>query len=136
MDVRSANGDRTSVHPEDFIISVVDDDVSVRESLSELLRVFGFVARSFPSAEEFLVSDDVGRTRCLILDVVMPGMSGPALQHELILRRHKIPVVFITGHRDECVRVRVLEEGAVDCLFKPFSDIALLKALRTALGVN
>jgi FixJ family two-component response regulator len=116
------------------LVSVVDDDESVRESLPDLIREFGFAAQSFSSAEEFLGSDYVGETRCLILDVAMPGMSGPDLQRELTRRRHAIPIIFITAHRDEHVRSRVLGEGAVNCLFKPFSDSALLEALKTALA--
>jgi FixJ family two-component response regulator len=116
------------------LVSVVDDDESVRESLPDLIREFGFAAQSFSSAEEFLDSDYVGETRCLILDVAMPGMSGPDLQRELMRRRHAIPIIFITAHRDERVRSSVLDEGAVNCLFKPFSDSALLEALKTALA--
>jgi FixJ family two-component response regulator len=115
------------------LVSVVDDDESVRESLPDLLREFGFAAQAFSSAEEFLASDFVGQTSCLILDVAMPGMSGPDLQRELTLRRHEIPIVFITAHADISVRPRLLEQGAVECLFKPFSDTALLDALSSAL---
>ena len=79
------------------LVSVVDDDESVRESLPDLLGEFGFAARAFSSAEEFLASDCVDQTRCLILDVAMPGMSGPELQRELKLRRQEIPIVFITA---------------------------------------
>ncbi len=118
------------------LVSVVDDDESVRESLPDLLREFGFAARAFSSAEEFLASDCVGQTRCLILDIAMPGMTGPDLQRELKLRRQDIPIVFITAHRDETVRPRMLEQGAVECLFKPFSDTALLKALNAALPAS
>jgi FixJ family two-component response regulator len=115
-------------------VSVVDDDESVRESLPDLLRVMGFAVQVFSSAEEFLESEFVGQTKCLILDIVMPGMSGPALQQELSRQRQAIPIVFITAHADENLRPRVLKAGAVDCLFKPFSDTALLEALDAALG--
>jgi FixJ family two-component response regulator len=118
------------------LVTVVDDDESVRESLPDLLKELGFAARAFPSAEEFLASDCVGHTRCLILDVAMPGMTEPDLQQELKLRRQEIPIVFITAQRDETVRTRMLEQGAVECLFKPFSDTALLEALNSALRVN
>jgi FixJ family two-component response regulator len=118
------------------LVSVVDDDESVRESLPDLLRELGFAAQAFPSAEAFLASDCVGQTRCLILDVAMPGMSGPDLQRELTRRRQKIPIVFITAHGGETVRPRLLEEGAVECLFKPFSDTALLAALNAALQTD
>jgi FixJ family two-component response regulator len=118
------------------LVSVVDDDESVRESLPDLLRELGFSAHAFSSAEEFLKSDYIDQTRCLILDIAMPGMTGPDLQQELKLRRKEIPIVFITAHRDETVRPRVLEQGAVECLFKPFSDTALLNALNAALRVR
>ena len=118
------------------LVAVIDDDESVRESLPDLLREFGFAVRAFSSAEEFLASDCVAQTRCLILDVAMPGMSGPDLQRELTLRGQEIPIVFITASRDEGVRSRVLEQGAVECLFKPFSDTALLEALNAAFRVN
>jgi FixJ family two-component response regulator len=118
------------------LVSVVDDDESVRESLPDLLREFGFAAEAFASAEAFLASDCVCRTGCLILDVAMPGMSGPDLQRELTLRRKEIPIVFITAHGDETVRPRVLEQGAVECLFKPFSDTALREALNAAFRAH
>jgi FixJ family two-component response regulator len=117
------------------LISVVDDDESVRESLPDLLKEFGFDAQAFSSAEEFLASDSVSQTKCLLLDVAMPGMTGPDLQRELTIRRREIPIVFITAHRDETVRPRLLAQGAVECLFKPFTDTDLLAALNTALRV-
>jgi FixJ family two-component response regulator len=118
------------------LVSVVDDDESVRESLPDLLVELGFAVRAFASAREFLASDCVDDTRCLILDVVMPGMSGPDLQRELTQRRQNIPIVFITARADEAVRPRLLAEGAVECLFKPFSDTALRQALNTALSAG
>jgi FixJ family two-component response regulator len=118
------------------LVSVVDDDESVRESLPDLLREFGFAVEAFSSAEAFLASDHVGETRCLILDIAMPGMSGPELQQQLKLRRQAIPVIFITAHGDGTVRPALLEQGAVECLFKPFSETALLEALDAALRVN
>jgi len=118
------------------LISVVDDDESVRESLPDLLKEFGFDAQAFSSAADFLSSDWVGRTNCLILDVAMPGMTGPDLQRELTLRRQEIPIVFITAHRDDNVRPRLIEQGAVECLFKPFTETDLLAALNTALRVS
>ena len=118
------------------LVSVVDDDESVRESLPDLLREFGFAALAFSSAEEFLASDSVDQTKCLILDIGMPGMTGVDLQRELTLRRQEIPIVFITANRDDDVRPKVMEQGAVECLYKPFSDTALLDALNTALHVN
>jgi FixJ family two-component response regulator len=113
---------------------VVDDDESVRESLPDLLREFGFSVRAFSSAEDFLASDCVDQTNCLILDVGMPGMTGPELQQELKQRGQHIPIVFITALRDEAVRSKVLGEGAIDCLFKPFSETALSDAVNAALG--
>jgi FixJ family two-component response regulator len=118
------------------LVSVVDDDESVRESLPDLLREFGFTARSFSSAEEFLASEHVGQTNCLVLDVGMPGMSGPELQRELKRRGQHIPIVFITANRDEALRPQVLAQGATACLIKPFSDTALLEALNRALRTN
>jgi FixJ family two-component response regulator len=118
------------------LVSVVDDDESVRESLPDLLREFGFAAEAFSSAEAFLASDVVHETSCLLLDVAMPGMSGPELQQELIRRRRDIPIVFITASGDESVRPRLLAEGAVECLFKPLSETALLDALNAALRVR
>ena len=115
------------------LVSVVDDDESVRESLPDLLLQFGLAVQAFSSAEAFLASDSVRETQCLLLDISMPGMSGPDLQHELARRRHEIPIVFITATGDHSVRRRLLADGAVECLFKPFSDAALLQALTTAL---
>ena len=118
------------------LLSVVDDDVSVRESLPDLLREFGFAARAFPSAEGFLSSNCIDETRCLILDIALPGMSGPELRQELKLRRRDIPIVFITGQTDESIRPRLLEQGAAGFLLKPFSDTALFEALHAALQVG
>jgi FixJ family two-component response regulator len=115
------------------LVSVVDDDESVRESLPDMLRQLGFAAQAFSSAEAFLASEVVGETRCLILDVAMPGMSGPDLQQELTRRHQQIPIVFITAHEDATIRPRLLARGAVECLFKPFSEKALLDALNAAL---
>lgn len=117
-------------HP---IVSIVDDDESVRESLPDLLREFGFTSQTFSSAEEFLASEGVLQTKCLILDVAMPGMSGPELQQELNRRKSQIPIIFITAQRDEAARSRLIEQGAIACLIKPFSDTALLEALNSAL---
>jgi FixJ family two-component response regulator len=115
------------------LVSVVDDDESVRESLPDLLRQVGFAAEAFSSAEAFLASDVVTITSCLLLDIKMPGMSGPDLQEELTRRRQRIPIVFLTAHADRAVRPGLLSRGAVECLFKPFSETALLDALGAAL---
>jgi FixJ family two-component response regulator len=119
---------------EHSLVSIVDDDVSVRESLPDLLRELGYAAQAFSSAEEFLASECMGRTACLVLDVVMPGMSGPDLQRELMQRGQQIPIVFITADGNQTTRPRMLEQGAVDCLIKPFSDAALIEALNAAFG--
>ncbi|MET0166581.1 MAG: response regulator [Vicinamibacterales bacterium] len=118
------------------LVSVVDDDESVRESLPDLLRQLGFAAQAFSSAEAFLASEALSETRCLILDIAMPGMSGPDLQQELIRRQHNVPIVFITALGDETVRPALLAHGAVECLLKPFSDTALLDALNIALRMR
>ena len=115
------------------LVSVVDDDESVRESLPDLVREFGFAARAFSSAEEFLSSDSVSQTRCLILDIAMPGMTGLDLQCELRRRGQEIPVIFITAQKDEAIRTRAFEKGALEFLYKPFSDTALLEALNAAI---
>lgn len=112
---------------------VVDDDQSVRESLPDLLREFGYTVRAFSSANEFLADTDIEQTACLVLDVAMPGMSGIDLQEELDRRGYKIPIVFITARNDASIRKRVLERGAADVLQKPFSDIALRDALSKAM---
>jgi len=118
------------------LVAVVDDDESVRESLPELLAQLGFAVQVFASAEDFLASLAVAQTHCLILDIAMPGMSGPELQDELGRRRLEIPIVFITGQRDEAIRPRMLERGAVDVLAKPFSEAALLQAVNAALRIG
>lgn len=115
------------------LVAVVDDDESVRESLPDLLSELGFAVRAFSSAEELLASDCLGQIQCLLLDIAMPGMSGPELQLELGRRRMRIPTVFITAQQDPGIRPRLIQQGAVECLFKPFSETALLAALRAAL---
>lgn len=122
--------------PENLLVSVVDDDESIRGSLPDLLREFGYAAKAFSSAEEFLESGYVEKTKCLIADIAMPGMSGPDLQSELKRRRYPIPIIFITAHEAEAVRERLVDEGAVACLSKPFSDKILLTALDAAFGLN
>jgi FixJ family two-component response regulator len=117
-----------------LLVSVVDDDQSFRESLPELLKELGFAARTFSSAKDFLASDAVLHSSCLMLDVAMPVMTGPELFRELRSRDVRIPVVFITARRDEVARSQLLDEGAAECLFKPFDDTALLQALNKAIG--
>jgi len=119
-----------------LLVSIVDDDESIRESLPDLLKEFGFPSHTFSSAEEFLAFDGISETKCLILDIAMPGMSGPDLQRELKRRRSSFPIIFITAQRDETVRTQMLESGAIACLFKPFNDTALLDALNAAFPVK
>ena len=119
-----------------LLVSVVDDDESVREALPDLLKEFGFRVEAFSSAQAFLGSEYLGLTRCLILDVSMPGMSGPDLQKELIVRDCQIPIIFITALCDADRLPYLISQGAVECLIKPFSEAALLKALSAALPVN
>jgi FixJ family two-component response regulator len=116
------------------LVSVVDDDESVRESLPDLLWELGFEVEAFSSAEEFLESDPAGRSQCLILDVNMPGVTGPELQRELSRRRIEIPIIFITAQADDTIRPSLLEQGAAECLFKPFGESELIDALKTALA--
>ncbi len=120
-------------HP---LVAVVDDSESVRESLPDLLRELGFAVLVFSSAEAFLASEAANETSCLILDVRLPGMSGPDLQEELIRRGTDIPIVFITAQGDKSLRPRLIARGAAACLFKPFSDTALLEAVEAALGAR
>jgi FixJ family two-component response regulator len=115
---------------------VVDDDESVRESLPDLLREYGFRAQAFSSAQEFLSSGCIDETSCLILDIAMPGMSGPELQLELKHRGKEIPTIFITGRKDDAIRAQVLKQGAAGFLLKPFSDATLLAAIKTALQAS
>ena len=115
------------------LVSVVDDSESVRESLPDLLRHVGFDVQAFASAEEFLTSDTVDKTHCLVLDVGLPGMSGPDLQQELIRQGRTVPIVFITAQGDASLRPRLIANGAAACLFKPFTDTVLLDAVNAAL---
>ena len=115
------------------LIAVVDDDEFLRESLQDLLKELGYSVKAFASGEEFLASDAIRHTDCVLLDIAMPGMSGPELQRELMARSLGIPVIFITAHGDQHVRSRLIQQGAVDCLFKPFTEAALLGALDAAL---
>ena len=118
---------------ETALISIVDDDESMREAIQSLLRSVGFRAKTFASGEQFLQSDQIENTACLILDVRMPGMSGLELQRRLMATQCRIPIVFVTAHGEEEARSRALQEGAVDFLLKPFSEEALLNAIQAAL---
>ena len=118
------------------LVAVIDDDASVRESLPDLVREFGYEVRAFSSAEEFLAAHRNGQIKCLILDIALPGMSGPDLQKELRRLGQDVPIIFITARTDETIRPRLLDTGAVDVLFKPFSERAIEEALRAALGTD
>ena len=131
--MESHQGESATERP---LVSVVDDDESVRESLPDLLKEFGFSARAFSSGQAFLSSDSVDETRCLILDIAMPAMSGLDLQQELKRRGQVIPIIFITGQKDEDIRKQAFRQGAVKFLYKPFSDTALLDAVNIALRVK
>ena len=115
------------------VVIIVDDDVSVRESLPDLLNQLGHAARAFTSAEEFLAAGAISEAKCLILDIGLPGMSGPDLQRELIRGGLSIPTIFITGRADRTIPPGLLEAGGIACLFKPFSEPELRAALETAL---
>lgn len=119
-----------------LLVSIVDDDESVRESLPDLIKEFGFAVQAFASAQEYLASPCLDSTRCLILDVAMPGMSGPELLKELVFRGYRVPVIFITAHSDAREQAQLRQCGAVDCLIKPFSEAQLLKALSAALPLD
>lgn len=114
------------------LVSLVDDDESMRESLPHLLWEFGFATSVFSSAEEFLDSDCLSRVGCLILDISLPGMTGPDLQTELRSKQHHIPIIFVTAYEDENMFSRLLQRGAIACLLKPFSDEDLRKAIDAA----
>jgi FixJ family two-component response regulator len=116
------------------LVSIVDDDEFVREALPDLLRSFGLEVQPFSSAAEFLASDSLDRTGCLVLDVAMPGMTGPELQLELAARNYDIPIVFITANSEEDLGPRVLKQGAVAFLKKPFSEAAIIEAVNDALA--
>ena len=119
--------------PGSTIISIVDDDESVRDAIKSLLKSIGFRVAVFASAEGFLHSGQLQATACLILDVRMPGMSGLELQRQLAAAQWRIPIIFITAHDEEAARAQVLQACVVDCLRKPFSEEALLNAIRSAL---
>jgi FixJ family two-component response regulator len=114
------------------LISIVDDDDSLRNSLDNLIRSVGFRTQGFPSAEAFLSSNQARDTACLIIDVRMPGMSGLELQRRMLASNSCIPIIFITAHADDA-RTRAIEAGAVDFLYKPFREENLLKAIDAAL---
>jgi len=118
------------------LIAVIDDDISVRESVESLLKSVGFQVNTYSSAEEFIDSPRLEAADCLILDVRLDGMSGPDLQRELKTNGHSIPIVFVTAHETEALRERMMADGAIDCLLKPFNDDALLNAVEIALSTR
>ena len=115
------------------IVSIVDDDESVREAIKRLVRSLGYYAATFSSAEEFLNSNHLNDTSCLIADVQMPGLSGIELQHHLIQHGHRIPIIFVTAHSEHRLRTHAIAAGAVEFLSKPFSCDQLIMCLDTAL---
>lgn len=116
------------------LVVVVDDDISVRESVPDLLQQVGFAVQAFASAEAFLAAAVADAIGCLLLDVGLPGMSGPELQQELTRRGDRVPIVFITANGDKALQPRLLAAGAVAFLYKPFTDTALIGAVEAALG--
>src|SRR5262249_11359007 len=129
----SAPGGQLGVVASDSMVCLVDDDLSVRESVAGVLRSIGFNVHAFESAEDFLSGADVACTDCLILDVTMPGMSGVDLQELLITEGCSVPIVFITALAEGALKARVMERGAIACLVKPLSEDSLLGAVKTAL---
>jgi FixJ family two-component response regulator len=115
------------------LISIVDDDDAVRNSLDDLIRSIGFRTQGFPSADAFLSSNQPRDTACLILDVRMPGMNGLDLQRQIVAANWRIPIIFITSHADDDARERALQAGAVAFLYKPFREEELLNAIDAAL---
>jgi FixJ family two-component response regulator len=118
------------------VISIVDDNESVREATKGLVRSLGYEAATFSSAEEFIQSEHIKGTWCLITDVQMPGMTGVDLQDYLIARGYRTPIVFITAYPERQIRDRALKAGAVGFLKKPFSDEQLIACLSAALGTE
>jgi FixJ family two-component response regulator len=116
------------------MISIVDDDPSVREATKGLVRSLGYGAAAFASAEDFLQSDQVNDTACLITDVQMPGLSGVELQSRLIAQGNCTPIIFITAFPEQRIRTRALEAGAVGFLSKPFDEDRLIEYIHAALN--
>ena len=119
--------------PRTRLVAIVDDDDSMRSALLGMLHVVGLPARAFSSAEEFLASGQQHDSACLIADIRMPGMSGLELQAKLNADRCRVPIIFLTAHGDEKIRMQALRSGAVEFMAKPFDDEALLESVRAAL---
>jgi FixJ family two-component response regulator len=120
-------------HPT-YLVSIIDDDTAVRSSLGNLLQSAGLIAESFASAEEFLSSGKADKRCCLILDVQLPQMNGIELQGLLLRNCNAVPIIFITAHTDNDLRVQALRDGALDFFHKPFDAEALLAAVQTAVS--
>lgn len=133
MSMRKGRSGRSEAAETQPLVALVDDDESVRESVPELLQGLGFAVLAFDSADAFLSSEEIPQTQCLLLDVCMPGMSGPELQQELVSRGIRVPIIFITARHDESVREMLMQRGAAACLFKPFSEQQLRTAFDAAL---
>jgi FixJ family two-component response regulator len=118
------------------LVAVIDDDESVRESLPDLLRELGYDVEAFSSAEVFLTSGALARAGCLVVDVAMPGMSGPDLQRHLQSSGNTVPIVFITAHGDDMIRPQLIAQGAIACLFKPFDEVELRESLEAAFKAS
>jgi len=116
------------------LIAIVDDDASIRDALTSLLRAVGWRAEGFATAEAFLQSGQVHTTACLLLDVRLPGSSGLELQRQLRSSQARLPIIFITAHGNDAMRAQALHAGAVAFFAKPFNDTALLEAIHTALA--
>lgn len=131
--LRSGVAKMKTISVEPPVVSIVDDDESVRESVPVLLGQFGFATHAFSSAQEFLSSGCVDETSCLILDITMPGMSGPELHQKLKCLGQEVPTIFITGQTDKTICARLLNQGASGFLLKPFNDEALIATIKAAL---
>ena len=137
-DIRRASGSAEKIWRRSNrtpLITIVDDDNSMREAVTSLIRSIGFKAETFASSEEFVQCNHLREIACLILDVKMPGRSGLELQRQLSNANYNIPIVFITGRGDDRTREQALNAGAVEFLYKPFSEEALLKAINSALKI-
>ena len=129
----SENRLKKNSRSETALFSIVDDDESMREAIESLIESLGFRAETFASTEEFVQCDHLRQIACLILDVHLPGMSGLELQRQLSIATYNFPIIFITGRGDDRMREHALKAGAVEFLYKPFSNEALLTAVRSAL---
>jgi FixJ family two-component response regulator len=130
---RRTEHEEQSILCEGVMISIVDDDEFVREATEELVRSLGYAAAGFASAEDFLQSEHLSTTACLISDVQMPGLSGIDLQRRLIADGHRVPIIFITAFPDERTRAQALGAGAVGFLTKPYREESLIECLSQAL---